>query len=71
VIAGVLLASALGAPAAFGEVPFRPAGGVATCLRATGYPGEVVRSTNTGAQFLTATPNGLVPVAEVAPATST
>ncbi|HEY6890797.1 MAG TPA: hypothetical protein VI300_23535, partial [Solirubrobacter sp.] len=68
VLAGALL---LGAPSPFGEVPFRPAGGAATCLRATGYPGEVVRSTNTGAQFLTATPNGLVPVAEATPGTST
>ena len=70
---GAVLGAALllGAPSPFGEVPFRPAGGAATCLRATGYPGEVVRSTSLGAQFLSATPNGLAPVAEVTPGTST
>jgi hypothetical protein len=51
--------------APFGEVPFRSAGGTATCLRATGYPGELVRSTRTGPQFLQAGAGGLVPVADV------
>jgi hypothetical protein len=63
VLLAVLPASASAAP--FGELPFRPAGGTATCLRATGYPGEVVRSTKTGAEFLQATSAGLVPVAAV------
>src|SRR5689334_17777330 len=63
VLLAVLPASAAATP--FGELPFRPAGGTATCLRATGYPGEVVRSTKTGAEFLQATPAGLVPVAAV------
>ena len=39
--------------------------GAATCLRATGYPGEMVRSTPTGPQFLQAGPGGLVPVADI------
>ena len=63
VLLAVLPETASAAP--FGELPFRPAGGTATCLRATGYPGEVVRSTKTGAEFLQATPSGLVPVAAV------
>jgi hypothetical protein len=62
----LLLAVAPTAEAApFGEPPFRAAGGTATCLRATGYPGELVRSTATGAQFLQAGAGGLVPVADV------
>jgi hypothetical protein len=61
---GVLPVTASAAP--FGEVAFRPAGGTATCLRATGLAGEVVRSTPTGAQFLQAGPGGLTPVADVA-----
>ncbi|MDA0161423.1 hypothetical protein OM076_14190 [Solirubrobacter ginsenosidimutans] len=63
VLLAVLPEAAAAAP--FGELPFRPAGGTATCLRATGYPGEVVRSTDTGAEFLQATAAGLVPVAAV------
>jgi hypothetical protein len=63
-VLGVVPASASAAP--FGEVGFRPAGGTATCLRATGLPGELVRSTATGAQFLQASPGGLTPVADVA-----
>jgi hypothetical protein len=61
---GVLPAAA--SAASFGEVAFRPAGGTATCLRATGLPGEVVRSTAAGAQFLQAGPGGLTPVADIA-----
>ena len=53
-------------PLRWGEVGFRPAGGTATCLRATGLPGELVRSTATGAQFLQASAGGLTPVADVA-----
>lgn len=63
-VLGVLPASA--SAAQFGEVGFRPVGGIATCLRATGLPGELVRSTATGAQFLQASPGGLTPVADVA-----
>jgi hypothetical protein len=76
--AALLLAvtPAVASAAPFGELPFRSAGGVAECLRATGYPGELVRGTpgrsaddgpaeGGGAQFLQATPGGLTPVADV------
>ncbi len=43
-------ASAAAAP--FGELPPAATGGVATCLRATGAPGELVRSSPNGARFL-------------------
>lgn len=45
-----LPATAHAAP--FGELPFAATGAVATCLRATGAPGELVRSSRTGARFL-------------------
>src|SRR3954467_2888585 len=51
--------------APFGELPFRAVSGSATCLRATGAPGELVRSTATGAQLLQAGPAGLTPVAQL------
>ncbi|WP_037494736.1 hypothetical protein [Solirubrobacter soli] len=63
-VLGVMPAAASAAP--FGEVGFRPAGGIATCVRATGLPGELVRSTATGAQFLQASAAGLTPTADVA-----
>ena len=64
----VLLAlpPAAASAAPFGEVAFRPVGGTAACLRATGAPGELVRSTSTGVQFLQASAGGLTPVADVA-----
>src|SRR4051812_2953712 len=41
---GLLLVAPAGAAAApFGELPFRAVSGPATCLRATGVPGELVR----------------------------
>ncbi len=67
VLSGLALlapASAIAAP--FGEPAFRPVDGAATCLRATGAPGELVRATATGAEFLQAGPSGLTPVAAVA-----
>src|SRR3954470_7781689 len=60
------LAPAAASAASFGELGFRPAGGAAGCLRATGFPGELVRSTPDGAQFLQARAGGLTPVADVA-----
>ena len=48
--------SASAAP--FGELPFRPVSGAATCLRATGAPGELVRAPATGAEVLRAGPAG-------------
>ena len=58
-----LPASASAAP--FGELPFRPVSGAATCLRATGAPAELVRWVRDGAEVLTARPEGLVPQATV------
>jgi hypothetical protein len=52
--------------APFGELPFRPVSGAATCLRATGAPGELVRWVASGAELLQARPDGLVPVTTVA-----
>jgi hypothetical protein len=66
IAAAVLLALPVTASAApFGELPFRPVGGAATCLRATGAPGELVRWVAGGAEVLQARPDGLVPVATV------
>jgi hypothetical protein len=66
VFALLLMLPSIARAAPFGEVAFRPADGTATCLRATGLPGEVVRSTAAGAQFLRAGPGGLTPLADVA-----
>jgi hypothetical protein len=66
IAAALLLAlpgSASAAP--FGELPFRPVSGAATCLQATGAPGELVRWVAAGAEVLQARPDGLVPVATV------
>ena len=44
--AAVAVTLALPAGAAadpFGELPFQPVAGIATCLRATGAPGELAR----------------------------
>jgi len=48
-LAGLAPAAASAAP--FGEPPFTPVSGEATCLRATGVPGELVRWTSTGARL--------------------
>ena len=66
-IAALLLALPASAAAApFGELPFRPVSGAATCLQATGAPGELTRWVAGGAEVLQARPDGLVPVATVA-----
>ncbi len=63
---GLTLASPTAASAApFGELPFKAVSGAATCLRATGTPGELVRSTATGVQFLQAGASGLTTVADL------
>ncbi len=67
VLSGLALlapASALAAP--FGEPSFLPVSGAATCLRATGAPGELVRATSKGAEFLQVDPPGVRPVAALA-----
>ena len=62
-LALVLPASASAAP--FGELPLRPVSGSATCLRATGAPGELVRWTRDGVEVLAVGPAGPVPVATI------
>jgi len=49
-LAALVPAAAAAAP--FGELPFASTGATATCLRATGAPGELMRSSRTGARFL-------------------
>ncbi len=56
----VLLAPPTASAARFGELPFTPVSGAATCLRATGAPGELMRSSPTGVRFLQVTPAGAV-----------
>ncbi len=63
VFAALAPASAGAAP--FDEPPLEPVTGAATCLRATGAPGELVRWTSTGASFLQAGAGGVTPGAEV------
>lgn len=60
-----LLTPARAAAALFGELPFRPVAGVATCLRATGAPGELVRWTPGGIELLHADSSGLTPIETV------
>jgi hypothetical protein len=55
--------SASAAP--FGEPPYTPVPGNATCLRATGVPGELVRWSPTGARFVQAGASGFTAGAEV------
>ncbi len=69
-IAALTLALAVLAPASasaspLGEPPSTPVSGAATCLRATGVPGELVRWTSTGARFLQASAAGFTNGAEV------
>jgi hypothetical protein len=59
VAAAALLAPATVSAAPFGELPPTAVPGSATCLRATGAPGELMRSSPTGARFLNVTPTGL------------
>jgi hypothetical protein len=60
-----LLVPATASAAPFGELPFQAVNGSATCLRATGTPGELVRSTRNGAEILQAGAAGLMPVANL------
>jgi len=62
-LAGLAPAAASAAP--FGEPPFTPVSGEATCLRATGVPGELVRWTSTGARLEEANAAGFSAGAEV------
>src|SRR4051812_13987273 len=62
----LLLGQGTAFAASFGELPFQPVNGVATCLRATGAPGELVRQTAHAIQFETASPSGLTPGATLA-----
>lgn len=57
-IAALFMPAAASA-APFGELPFAATGATATCLRATGAPGELVRSSRTGARFLQAGAAGI------------
>ena len=49
----------------FAELPFTVTGGAATCLRATGTPGELTRWAPGGMRVLRADANGLTPVVDV------
>lgn len=62
----VLLAAAPARADEFGELPLRPVNGVATCVRATGVPGELARWTKDGVELLRADAGGLTPVGSVA-----
>jgi hypothetical protein len=58
-VLGFLAVAAPASAVPFGELPFTPVAGSATCLRATGAPGELVRSSPTGARFMTVSPAGV------------
>jgi len=60
-----LLAAGPASAAPFGELPFTPVTGRASCLRATGAPGELVRSTREGLRFMTASPAGIADAGEL------
>src|SRR5215218_2686138 len=67
VSAGLLLMlPATAAAAPFGELPFQPVKGTATCLRSTGAPGELIRQTRGSVRLLTASPAGLTTGATLA-----
>src|ERR1700761_6434531 len=61
----ILLAPAAATAAPFGVTPFVPVEPTATCLRATGVPGELIRATATGSQILHASAAGIVPAEDV------
>ena len=66
-LVGLLLLVPVAASAApFGELPFQPVRGTATCLRATGTPGELVRQSKDAVHFLGASPAGLTAGATLA-----
>ncbi|WP_028062523.1 hypothetical protein [Solirubrobacter soli] len=50
----------------FGELPFQPVSGTATCLRATGTPGELIRQSEENIEALDASATGLTPAATLA-----
>ena len=56
-----LLAPGGAAAAPFGELPSGRSRGAATCLRATGAPGELVRQTKASVVLLRADASGLTP----------
>jgi len=62
----LVLVPATASAAPFGELPFRPVSGTATCLRATGTPGELVRQSEQTVQLVTASPAGLTAGATLA-----
>jgi hypothetical protein len=61
VLAATLVTAAPAAADPFGELPFDAVGGVATCLRATGAPGELARWVPGGVELLRATAAGVRP----------
>ncbi len=67
----VALVPGTASAAPFGELPFRAVSGAATCLHATGAPGELVRSLtqrnrgDAGAQLLQASGTGLARVTDL------
>ena len=62
VVAGLFALPAAASGAPFGELPFRAVGGAASCLRAGGVPGELVRWTRGGVEVATVG-GGVTPVA--------
>jgi hypothetical protein len=62
----LLAAPASASAAPFGELPFRPVESGATCLRATGVPGELVRWTRGGVELLAARSDGLTTIGTLA-----
>ncbi len=64
-VLGSLIAAGPASAAPFGELPFLPVTGNAGCLRATGAPGELVRATDTGVRFMTASETGFADAGEV------
>jgi hypothetical protein len=61
VLAAVLAVAAPAAADPFGELPFYPVSGVATCLRATGEPGGLARWVPGGVELLRAMATGVQP----------
>jgi hypothetical protein len=58
-VLGSLIVASPAAAAPFGELSPLYAGAAASCLKATGAPGELVRSSPTGVRFLAVTPAGI------------
>jgi hypothetical protein len=64
-VIGSLIAAGSASAAPFGELPFTPVPDNVRCLRATGAPGELVRSTDDGVRFMTASAGGFADAGEV------